>query len=239
MIRTQRIRNITMTTSGRSPASGLLPGRRSVLLGGLGAASTAALATLGGTSTAAASQSAEPQIEFNLDTDNYIKWFQPDDAHAGISPSAEILGPMDVTVFLWINHLTALAWFDAVAPYHETAVGVHSRIGRRPSSESATNRNMNIAVIYAQYQLLKEVLPKRVAPMRALMTALGLNPDDDSENPTSPVGIGNIAGKSVFEDLKHDGMNFLGYEGGRRYNPRPWADYTGYRPVNTAFELVT
>jgi hypothetical protein len=25
---------------------------------------------------------------------------------------------------------------------------------------------------------------------------------------------------------------------GRRYNPRPFADYTGYRPVNTAFELV-
>ena len=32
-------------------------------------------------------------------------------------------------------------------------------------------------------------------------------------------------------------MNQLGDEGGRRYNRRPYEDYTGYKPVNTAFNL--
>jgi hypothetical protein len=230
-----------MTTSG-SPAAAHLPVRRRSVLIGLGAASAAALAPAA-PSAAAAGRRTSPsagatQVDLDLDTGNYIEWFQPSDEDAGVSPSSEIFGPMDVTIFLWVNHLTALAWFDAVAPYHETAVGVHSRIRRRPAGESATNRNMNIAAIYAQYQLVKEILPGRVAPMRQLMTALGLDPDDDSVNPTSPVGIGNIAGRSVFAARKRDGMNFLGDEGGRRYNPRPWADYTGYRPVNTAFELT-
>jgi hypothetical protein len=232
-----------MTTSGRPPALGFSPKRRSLLLGGLGAASTAALATVGHPGTAAAGQPTSPPakkaaVDFDLDHDNYIEWFQPSDENAGVSPVSDLFGPMDVTIFLWANRLTGLAWFDAVAPYHETAVGVHSRIGRRPSSESATNRNMNIAAICAQHQLIKKLLPTRVKVIEDLMTSLGLNPDDESENPTSPIGIGNIAGKSVFEAHKRDGMNFLGFEGGRRYNPRPWADYTGYRPVNTPFELV-
>ncbi|TGB13392.1 hypothetical protein E2651_09620 [Streptomyces sp. MZ04] len=203
----------------------------------LGTASAATLATLGATGRAAAADAA-PQPQLDLDTGNFLDWFQPQDDGAGVSPSSEIFGPMDVTVFLWINVLTGLAWYDAVAPYTETAVGVHSRIKRRPSSESATNRNMNTAAIHAQYRLYKGTLPSRLEPMRKLMTSLGLNPDDDSTDPTSPVGIGNIAGKAVFEARKEDGMNYLGYEGGRRYNPMPWADYTGYKPVNTAFELV-
>ncbi|WP_406415569.1 hypothetical protein OH809_42290 [Streptomyces sp. NBC_00873] len=228
-----------MTTSGHSPVSGFSPRRRTLLFGGLGGAATAALTTLGYTGTAAASQSDKPlKVDFDFDTGNYLEWAQPSDDMAGMSPNADLFGPMDVTVFLWINRLTALAVFDALAPYHETAVGVYSRIRRRPSSESATNRNMNTAAIHATYRVWKEVLPTKMASVRAMMTALGLNPDDESENPTTPVGIANIATKAVWEGLKNDGMNFLGYEGGRRYNPRPWSDYTGYEPVNTAFELV-
>ena len=32
-------------------------------------------------------------------------------------------------------------------------------------------------------------------------------------------------------------MNQLGDEGGRQYNRRPYEDYTGYKPVNTAYKL--
>ena len=32
-----------------------------------------------------------------------------------------------------------LAWFDAIAPYHETAVGIYSDLGRRPRSEATTS----------------------------------------------------------------------------------------------------
>nr|ABS50458.1 NapH1 [Streptomyces aculeolatus] len=228
-----------MTTSGHTSSSDYSPRRRSMLLGGLGGA--AALSAAGFTGMASASPrgsagSKAAAIEFDLDKDNYIKWAQPTDENAGQSPTLAILGPMDVTVFLWINRVVWLAAFDALAPYHETAVGVYSQIPRRPSSESATNRNLNIAALHAQHGVWKRVLPQQVDQLRQLMTALGLDPSDETENLSSPVGIGNVAAKNAFNALKNDGMNFLGYEG-RKYNPRPWSDYTGYVPVNTAFKV--
>ncbi len=222
-----------MTTSEVSPVSDL--SRRSVLLGG--AAGAAAL-VLGHAGTATAAPRAEPpQLDFDFDTDNFIEFLQPSDENAGVSPSAALFAPMDVTIFLYINHLTTIGWFDAVAPYHPTAVGVYSRVRRRPSSESATNRNMNIALIHSSYQVVKGAVPERLPAVRQLLTALGLNPDDESTDPTSPVGIGNRAGKAVIRARAHDGMNLLGDEG-RRYNFRPFTDHTGYQPVNTAYELV-
>ncbi|WP_049575625.1 DUF6851 domain-containing protein [Streptomyces sp. SBT349] len=228
-----------MTTSERSSSPRFRMGRRSLLFGGLGGASAVALGTVGQGSAVAAGRSQQPpQIEFDFDTDNYLTFLGPGDEDAGVSRNADIFGPMDVTTFLWLNHLTSIAAFDSVAPYHESAVGIYSRIGRRPSSESATNRNKNIAGLHAGWQVWQSVLGKRAEDIRLVLIAIGLDPDDQSEDPTSPVGIGNIAGKSVWEALKRDGMNFLGDEGGRHYNPRPWADYTGYQPVNTPFELT-
>ncbi|WP_331725839.1 hypothetical protein OG264_39415 (plasmid) [Streptomyces xanthophaeus] len=226
-----------MTTSGRSPVSSSGLGRRSLLFGGLGGAATVALTGLG-TGSATAAESAGPApLNFNLDTDNFIEWAQPSDDMAGKSPNGDLFGPMDVTVFLWINRLTALAAFDALAPYHNTAVGIYTKVPRRPSGESTTNRNMNIAVIHATYQIWKRVLPSKMENTRAMMTAMGLNPDDTSEDLSTPVGIANVCAKAVYENLKNDGMNFLGHEGGRKYNPLPWSDYTGYKPVNTPFKL--
>ena len=42
--------------------------------------------------------------------------------------------------------------FDATAPYHESAVGVYSRVDRLPASESETFYNHNVATIYAVYR---------------------------------------------------------------------------------------
>jgi hypothetical protein len=201
------------------------------LLGGVGGAAVLAL----GHSGTAAAQPPEPP-PFDFDTDNFMDFVQPTDETAE-NPRGDVVAGMDLTVFNWIGHLTPLASFDAVAPYHPTAVGVHTRIGRRPASESATNRNLNIAIMHAQYQAVKGALPEQAPLFGQLLTAFGLDPSDESEDPTSPVGIGNLAGKGVIAARARDGMNLLGDEG-RRYNPRPFADYTGYRPVNTAFDLV-
>ncbi|WP_210581225.1 DUF6851 domain-containing protein [Streptomyces sp. GESEQ-4] len=222
-----------MTTSGHT-VPGSAVGRRSLLLGG---ASAAVLSTLAFPRVAGAATSDEPiKIDFDLDKGNYIKWAQPQDAQAGLEGRLAFIGPMDVTVFLWTSRTAMLAVFDALAPYHESAAGIYSQIPRRPAAESATNRNMNIATIYAQMGIWKRMLPHDTAGIRQLMAAFGLDPDDTSEDLTSPVGIGNVAAKHAWNALKNDGMNVLGYEG-RTYNPRPWADYTGYRPVNTAFEV--
>ena len=128
------------------------------------------------------------------------------------------------------------AWFDALAPYHPTAIGVYSSLGRRPAGES-TNRNKNIALIYASYRIMNSLMPRFAATWRAMVVSVGLNPDDASEDITTAVGIGNVAGKRVAEVRERDGMNQLGDEGGRKYNRRMYEDYTGYKPVNSAFKL--
>jgi hypothetical protein len=143
----------------------------------------------------------------------------------------------DATLVLRLTTLTANAWFDAIAPYHPTAIGVYSNLGRRPASESENNTNMNIALITASYRVFLSLLPHRTAEFRAMMTSVGLDPDDAHQSTDDPVGIGNLAAARLLAVREHDGMNQLGDEGGRTYHRQPYADYTGYKPVNTAYEL--
>lgn len=146
-------------------------------------------------------------------------------------------GASDASIVLRITTLVTNSWFDAVAPYHPTAVGVYSRLGRRPPSEAATSRNKNVALIYASYHVLNSLLPAHAADWRAMLTSVGLDPDDGQEDLTTAIGIGNRAGRAVVAARERDGMNQLGDEGGRTYNRQPYADTLGYEPVNTAYKL--
>ena len=150
----------------------------------------------------------------------------------------ENVAPGDATIVLRFTTLLTNAWFDATAPYHPTAVGVFSNLGRRPASESATNANMNIAIMYASYRTLNSLAPQRAAEWDAMMEGLGLDPDDDHESTTDPIGIGNLAARQMLEVREHDGFNQLGFEGGQLYNPRPFGDYTGYKPVNPPDKVI-
>ncbi|MDH5674080.1 MAG: vanadium-dependent haloperoxidase [Myxococcales bacterium] len=143
----------------------------------------------------------------------------------------------DATLVLRLTTLVTNAWFDAVAPYHPTAVGVYTSLGRRPASESATNANLNVALLYASYRVFNSLLPHRAADWRNMLIGVGLDPDDDSLDPNTAVGLGNAAGFGVVAGRINDGMNQSGSYG-RTHNPMPYMDYTGYTPVNTAYELV-
>jgi hypothetical protein len=149
-----------------------------------------------------------------------------------VSPTAG-----DATLVLRITTIITNAWFDAIAPYHPRAVGVYSRLGRRPANEGVTNRNKNIAMLYASFRVLNSLLPQHAADWREMLASVGLDPDDNQMNTITPIGIGNMAGKAIVAVREHDGMNQLGDEGGRKYNLRPYADYLGYEPVNTAYDL--
>ena len=142
----------------------------------------------------------------------------------------------DAPLVLRITTVVTNAWFDALAPYHPTAVGVASDLGRRPASE-ATQANKNTALLYASYRVLNSLLPKHAEDWREMLRAAGLDPDDQRRDLSSPIGIGNRAGAAVAAAREHDGMNQLGDEGGRTFNRVPYADYSGYRPVNTAYRL--
>lgn len=142
------------------------------------------------------------------------------------------------SVSLTVDHaiLIEMPWFDAIAPYHPTAKGIFSDLGRRPEAERTT-RNKNIAVIYAAYTSLSTVLPQYKSRWIEMMESAGLDPDDTAEDPTTPSGIGILAAKNAMKARLHDGSNRYGDEGGRQYNRKPYSDYTGYRPVNTAERL--
>ncbi|MDE2750365.1 MAG: vanadium-dependent haloperoxidase [Chloroflexota bacterium] len=138
-----------------------------------------------------------------------------------VSPS---LG--DATLINRINMVVALGMMDAAAPYHETAVGMYSRSPRRPESER-TDFNINSAMLYGAYQVLQGLLPQRDSVWRAMLSEQGLDPDDRSSDPSTPVGIGNIAGWGAVAGRLRDGMNQLGH----------YQDNTGYMPVNSAYVL--
>ena len=141
---------------------------------------------------------------------------------AEVSPS---LG--DVTLVNRVNSVTILAMMDALAPYHPTAVGAYTRLERQPEAER-THLNMNIASLHAAYHALSAMIPARAAVWREMLVSAGLDPDDASMNPNSPVGIGNLAGLGAVAARLHDGYNQQGN----------YADTTGYAPVNSPTELV-
>ena len=91
--------------------------------------------------------------------------------------------------------------------------------------------------MYASYRVLNSLLPQHAADWREMLTSVGLGPDNAQEDIISPIGIGNMAGNAVVTAREHDGMNQLGDEDGRTYNRQPYADYLGYEPVNTAYQL--
>jgi len=146
------------------------------------------------------------------------------------------VGGGDASLILRYTTLITNGWFDGIAPYQLSAVGVYSHLGHRPPAEQ-TIRNKNIAILYASYRVLNSLFPGFKTTWRTMMANVNLNPDDISASKQSPTGIGNLAGAAVVAFREHDGDNQLGDEGGRVYNREPYRDYTGYTPVNTAYQI--
>lgn len=139
------------------------------------------------------------------------------------------LGPPMVARALAIVHTCI---FDAWAAYDGRAVG--TRLGRslrRPQIErSETNKAK--AISFAAYRAVVDLFPGDEASVfDPLMTALGYDPADTSIDTTTPSGIGNVACDAVLTFRHRDGSNQLG-----DLTPSgvPYADYTGYVPVNPA-----
>jgi len=74
------------------------------------------------------------------------------------------------------------------------------------------------------------------ALFRQEMQDMGLDPDDMSLDPSTPVGIGNLAAQAVIEARRMDGANETGQRPGS--DGDMYADYTGYAPVNSADDLT-
>ena len=140
---------------------------------------------------------------------------------ADVSPT---LG--DATLINRFRFIVSLAMVDAAAPYHPTAVGMYSRIPRRPEAEW-TDANINTAMLHGAYNALMGLLPERQNVWRDMMRNIGLDPDNTSTDLNSAAGIGNVAGAAAHDARLYDGINQVG----------DYQDTTGYMPVNSAYEL--
>ncbi|MDE0216168.1 MAG: hypothetical protein OXN79_06265 [bacterium] len=148
----------------------------------------------------------------------------------------------DASMVFRYSVLLYSASFDAVAPYHDTAVGIYTRIGRRPASESENNLLPNTAILHTAYRLMLEFAPHRTDEWRAMLTDYGLDPDDetgldwpcDSSDRTdaSAAAIGNLAARCTLDARRNDGFNQFG-----DVNGAPLRDTTGYVPFNSPYEL--
>lgn len=126
--------------------------------------------------------------------------------------------------------------FDAWSRYDDKAEPVYlSDVERRPADERILE-NKEIAISYAAYRALNEYYYSDKTLFADYMKELGLDPDDESMDPSTPVGIGNLAAKAVIEARKGDGANQYGEEPGSK--GKPYFDYTGYQPVNSPDENV-
>jgi uncharacterized protein DUF6851/vanadium-dependent haloperoxidase-like protein len=132
------------------------------------------------------------------------------------------------------SRFLALIWtaaFDAWSRYDKTAVPVYlDEVQRRPDSERSAG-NKEIAISYALYRTMLHYFFSDSLMLQNKMIEFGLDPHDTTTNATTPAGIGNRAATAVMQKRRYDGAN----ETGTMLHPEasPYADYTGYEPVNS------
>ncbi len=136
------------------------------------------------------------------------------------------------------SRILGLIWisiFDAWSRYDELATPLYlTTVEKRPSGEH-TLSNKEIAISYAAYRAMREYYFSDSALLKNKMIEFGLDPDNKSLDPATPIGIGNLAAKTVIEARWQDGSNQLGAM--NNSNGTPYSDYTSYNPVNNADEL--
>jgi len=132
--------------------------------------------------------------------------------------------------------LIFVAVFDAWSMYDQKASPVYlNGVESRPAKEH-TLKNKEIAITYAAFRAMNEYYYSDKALFTKFMKDMGLDPMNESLDPTTPEGIGNLAAKAVIEARKGDGSNQYGEEKGS--NGEPYFNYVGYEPVNSVDENV-
>lgn len=131
------------------------------------------------------------------------------------------------------SRMLGLVWtaiYDAWSRYDTTARPVYlSQVERRPANEF-TEKNKEIAISHAAYHALKEYYFSDSSLLAKYMDSLGMDRNNMSTDPTTPAGIGNLAAQTVIRLRKSDGSNQEGDYPGTKGR---YADYTGYKPINT------
>ncbi|MBP7514963.1 MAG: vanadium-dependent haloperoxidase [Flavobacteriales bacterium] len=129
--------------------------------------------------------------------------------------------------------LVARSMYDAWSRYDSAAVPVHLKVERRPANERDL-ASKQMAISYAACRALQTVYPADSALFAQRLTEFGFDPNNWSEDPATPAGIGNLAAKAVMGACRNDGSNMYGED---VRAPKPCGDYTHYEPKNTVEKL--
>lgn len=142
----------------------------------------------------------------------------------------------DPSILIRYTTLIVNAWFDAAAAYHPTAVGVFSTPERQAPFDPSDNTALNVAMTAASKVIVDQCFPNHADTWKSMLDAVV---GDRGNDPVvrQALMIGKDAGLAVWNGRLNDGMNHSGTRGGHEAMPMPFADYTGYAPVNTPYAL--
>ncbi len=131
------------------------------------------------------------------------------------------------------SRMLGLVWtsiFDAWSRYDSKARPLYLQNVERVPETERTLENKETAISYAAYRAMLTYYSSDSVMLRNKMKEFGYNPDNNSLDPKTPEGIGNLAAKTVIEARLNDGANEAGSIQGSQGTP--YSDYTGYKPVN-------
>jgi len=129
------------------------------------------------------------------------------------------MAPPMVARALAVTHTCMYAAWAAYDP-----VAAAPRLGhalRRPAAER-TPANQERAVSQAAYRALLGLFPSEAGRFDELMLGLGYDPGNDSFDPATPAGVGNLAAAAVLAYRAYDGADGSDYD---------------YQPTNTPDEV--
>ena len=122
--------------------------------------------------------------------------------------------------------------FDAWSRYDSKAIPVYLNGVERQELNEQNLKNKEIAISYAAFRVMNEFYFSDKELFANFMKQLELDPTNETLDPNTPEGIGNLAAKATIEARKGDGSNHYGEEKGS--NGVPYFNYVGYEPINSA-----
>lgn len=177
-------------------------------------------------------QSAISEIPLDQNKQSVASLWVSQVLNAVSSPEGSFVGPTGASRAYGILGTTMYDAWSAFEQQPTSALYLDGLIDfdlQRPQAEN-TLTNKQEAVSYAAFRVLNDIFtaPNLQASFAQEMLDLGLNPNDNSLDLTTPSGIGNFVAQQWLDFRHQDGSNQL----------NNYADTSGYMPVNTVNNIT-
>lgn len=127
------------------------------------------------------------------------------------------------TVISRMVYITVASMYQAWSAYDDAAVGTELGHEFRRPNEERTEGNKAAAIGYAAARAMRSIFTHSHQLIHASMVKHGLDPSNDSTDPSTAGGVGNVAAMAVLMGRQDDASNYQ----------NDYADYTDYQPINS------